>query len=224
MGAGHPALAVPVRDDFAIELALFMRLADVRGRLDNVSEYVLNFSDHLCNGLMLRQHYPTPTTVYRDVLRHPQDHSDTYFEEHTQAGILYTFVLVWLSIIGDQERAERLRTTLLELAPHMTHQIWIPDGRTDKIFWDGDRNHGLSVPGLPLNVSLEAVFDLFNRVMSEHSLEERVSAVRVNLTPILLTACRHYRMPVPVHVWQGRDRSALDATTSEKVVPDLATE
>lgn len=212
----NPALAVPVRDDFAIELALFMRLADARGRLSNVADYIRAMSDHLCNGLRIRQHYPTPTTDYRDVLAHPRDRSDAYFKEHTRAGILYTFVLAWLAMIGDQERAERLRSTLLEHAPHMTHQIWVPDGRTDEVFWDGDRDHGLSVPGLPLNDSLEAVFSLLNRVMNEHPLDERVSAVRIRLTPILLTACRHYRMPVPPHVWQGQDRSALDSTASEK--------
>jgi hypothetical protein len=203
----NPALAVPVRDDFVIELALFMRLADMRGRLSNVADYIRAMADHLCNGLRVRQHYPTPTTDYRDVLAHPRDRSDAYFEEHTRAGILYTFVLAWLAMIGDQERAERLRSTLLEHAPHMTHQIWVPDGRTDEVFWDGDRDHGLSVPGLPLNESLEAVFDLLNRVMKEHPLHERVSAVRTNLTPILLTACRHYRMPVPVHLWRGQTAS-----------------
>lgn len=217
----NPALIVPVRDDFAIELALFMRLADVRGRLHNVADYIRGMSDHLCNGLSLRQHYPTPTTVYRDVLVHPKDRSDTYFEEHTRAGILYTFVLAWLAIMGDQERAERLRSALLDHAPHMTHQIWVPDGRTDEVFWDGDRDHGLSVPGLPLNESLEAVFGLLNRVINEHPLDERVSAVRIRLTPILLTACRHYRMPVPVHIWQGQDRSSRDSAASERAASDL---
>lgn len=210
----NPTLAAPVRDDFAIELALFMRLASVRGRLSGVADYIRGMSDHLCNGLRIRNHYPTPMTDYRDVLAHPIDRSDAYFEEHTRAGILYTFVLAWLAMIGDQERAERLRSMLLEHAPHMTHQIWIPEGRTDDVFWNGDRDHGLSVPGLPLNDSLEAVFNLLNRVMEEHPLHERVSAVRVGLIPILLTACRHYRMPVPPHVWQGQDRSTPDSTTS----------
>ncbi|EHJ93519.1 hypothetical protein [Vreelandella boliviensis] len=204
----NPVLCSPIRDDFAIELALFMRLAAVRGRLANVADYIRGMSEHLCNGLMDRKHYPIPKTDYRDVLAHPGDRSDAYFEENTRAGILYTFVLAWLEMIGDKERSERLRSTLLKYAPHMTHQIWIPDGQTDEVFWDGDREHGLSVPGLPLNESLEAVFDLINRVMKEHPLHERVGAVRMGLIPILLTACRHYRMPVPPHAWQGHDRSA----------------
>lgn len=211
----NPALSVPVRDDFTIELALFMRFADGRGRLSNVANYIRGMSDHLCNGLRNRQHYPTPTTDYRDVLAHPKDRSDTYFEEHTRAGILYTFVLAWLAMMGDQERAEHLRSTLLEHAPHMTHQIWLPDGRTDEVFWDGDRDHGLAVLGLPLNESLDAFFDHLNRAMNEHPLDERVSAIRIRLAPILLTACRHYRMPVPPHLWQGQDRSAPDSTASD---------
>lgn len=199
----NPTLATPVRDDFAIELALFMRLADVRGRLSNVANYIRGMSDLLCNGLMSRQHYPTPMTDYRDVISHPRERSDTYFEENTRAGILYTFVLAWLAMIGDKERAEQLRSSLLEHAPHMTHQTWVPDSQTDKVFWDGDREHGLSVPGLPLNKSLEAVFEIINRVMKEHPLHERVSAVKMGLTPIFLMACRHYRMPVPPHVWRA---------------------
>ncbi|GHE20868.1 hypothetical protein [Halomonas urumqiensis] len=216
----NPVLAAPVRDDFTIELTMFMRLADVRGRISNVADYIRGMSDHLCNGLRIRKHYPTPMTDYRDVLAHPRDRSDAYFEEHTRAGILYTFVLAWLAMIGDNERAERLRSTLLEHAPHMTHQIWIPDGQTDEVFWDGGREHGLSVPGLPLNESLEAVFDLINRVIMEHPLHERVSAVRIGLIPIFLTACRHYRMPVPPHAWQAHDRSSPDSTASDQSVSD----
>lgn len=216
----NPALAVPVRDDFTIELALFMRLAVVRGRLSNVADYIRSMSDHLCYGLRARRHYPTPTTEYRDVLSHPRNRSDAYFEEHTRAGILYTFVLAWLAMIGDQERAEQLRSTLLEHAPHMTHQIWIPDARTDEVFWDGDRDHGVSVPGLPLNDSLEAVFSLLNRVMKEYPLDEQISAVRNHLIPIFLMACRHYRMPVPPHVWRGQKRSSPDSTVSNQGAPD----
>lgn len=211
----NPTLATPVRDDFAIELALFMRLADVRGRLSNVANYIRGMSDLLCNGLMSRQHYPTPMTDYRDVISHPRERSDTYFEENTRAGILYTFVLTWLVMIGDKERAEQLRSTLLEHAPHMTHQTWVPDGQTDKVFWDGNREHGLSVPGLPLDKSLEAVFELINRVMKAHPLHERVSAVKMGLTPIFLMACRHYRMPVPPHVWRDHKRDTPNSIATD---------
>ncbi|MFM5879639.1 hypothetical protein ACET7V_09395 [Aeromonas sanarellii] len=211
----NPTLATPVRDDFAIELALFMRLADVRGRLSNVADYIRGMSDLLCNGLMSRQHYPTLMTDYRDVIAHPRERSNTYFEENTRAGILYTFVLAWLAMIGDKERAEQLRSTLLEHAPHMTHQTWVPDGQTDKVFWDGNREHGLSVPGLPLDKSIEAVFELINRVMKAHPLHERVSAVKMGLTPIFLMACRHYRMPVPPHIWRDHKRD-----TSNNIVTD----
>ncbi|MDX7598828.1 hypothetical protein [Aeromonas caviae] len=211
----NPTLATPVRDDFAIELALFMRLADVRGRLSNVADYIRGMSDFLCNGLISRQHYPTLMTDYRDVIAHPRERSNTYFEENTRAGILYTFVLAWLAMIGDKERAEQLRSTLLEHAPHMTHQTWVPDGQTDKVFWDGNREHGLSVPGLPLDKSIEAVFELINRVMKAHPLHERVSAVKMGLTPIFLMACRHYRMPVPPHIWRDHKRD-----TSNNIVTD----
>lgn len=217
---GNPVLVAPIRDDFTIELALFMRLAGVRGRLSNVADYIRSMSDRLCYGLSVRRHYPTPTTDYRDLLAHPRNSSDEYFEEHTRAGILYTFVLAWLAMIGDQERAEHLRSTLLEHAPHMTHQVWIPDGRTDEVLWGGDRDHGLSVPSLPLNDSLDAVFSLLNRVIKEHPLDERISAVRNHLTPIFLMACRHYRMPVPPHVWQGQKRSSPDSTVSDQAAPD----
>lgn len=216
----NPVLATPVRDDFTIELALLMRFADVRRRLSDVADYIRSISDRLCYGLRARRHYPTPTTDYRDVLVHPIDCSDAYFKEHTRAGILYTFVLAWLAMIGDQKRAEHLRSTLLEHAPHMTHQIWIPDARTDDVFWDGDRDHGMAVPGLPLNDSLEAVFNLLNRVMKEHPLDEQVSAIRSHLTPILLMACRHYRMPVPPHVWRGQDDSAPNSSSSGQAASD----
>lgn len=88
-------------------------------------------------------------------------------------------------------------------------------------FSGGDRDHGLSVPGLPLNNSLDAVFSLLNRVMKEHPLDERISAVRNHLTPIFLMACRHYRMPVPPHVWQGQKSAS---TVSDQATPNAEIE
>lgn len=222
MVSANPALLVPVRDDFTIELTLFMLLASVRGRLPNVANYICIMSDCLCNGLRVRRHYPTSATEYRDVLSHPGDRSDAYFEKHTRAGILYIPVLVWLVTIGDEERAERLRSTLLECVPHMTHQTWIPDKRTDEVFWQGDRDHGLSVLGLPLNDSIDAVVSLLNCVIKEHPLNKRISAVQNHLTPILLMACRHYRMPIPPHIWLDQKLSSRDnKVSSGQAVPDM---
>lgn len=212
----NPALAIPIRDDFAIELALFMRLADVCGRIANVADYISTMSEYLCDGLSTRRYYPTSATDYREVFTHPQNGSDKYFEEHTCAGILYTFILAWLVVIGKQERAERLRRILLDHVPHMTHQFWIPDAQTDEVLWDGDRNHGLAVVGVPLSDSLEAVVEFLNRVMKEYPLKERISAIRLHLNPILLMACRHYRMPVPPHIWRRQVYPTLDTTGSDQ--------
>ena len=213
----NPMLSAPIRDDFAIELALFIRFADTRGRLSDIVDYIRNISAQLDYGLKTRRNYPTSTTDYRDVFGHPKDNSDEYFKEHTHAGVLYVFLLAWLWMIEDQERAEQLRNTLLEYVPHMTHQFWIPDAQTDEVFWSGARNHGLAVPCLSLDESLEAVISLFNRVMDEHPLDKRISAVRLNLTPILLTACRHYRMPLPPHVWRSTHRPVADDISSEQL-------
>ena len=75
--------------------------------------------------------------------------------------------------------------------------------------------------GFPLKDSLDAVLNLLNRVMKEHPLDERISAVRNHWTPIFLMACRDYRMPVPPHIWQGQKCSALDGTVSDQIAPDL---
>lgn len=213
----NPMLSAPIRDDFAIELALFIRFADACGRLSDIVGYIRNISAHLDYGLKTRRNYPTSATDYRDVFGHPKDNSDEYFKEHTDAGVLYVFWLAWLWMIEDQERAEQLRNTLLEHVPHMTHQFWIPDTRTDEVFWYGNRDHGLTVLGLPLNESLEAVISLFNRVIDEHPLDKLISAVRLNQTPILFTACRHYRMPLPPHVWRSAHRPVADDISSEQL-------
>lgn len=197
----NPILEMPIRDDFAIEISLLMLLAASRNRISNIAQYILCLSDNLCNGLIMRQHYPTVATDYRDVLSHPSEQSDEYFKEHTRASILYILVLAWLRMLGDNKRAEQLRKYLSENAPHMTHQIWLPDSQSDTVFWYGDRSHGLSVPGLPINESLEESFKLINEAIIKHPLHSRISAFNINLGAVFLTACRHYRMPIPPHVW-----------------------
>lgn len=75
-----------------------------------------------------------------------------------------------LHLSVDKEYAERLRSTLLDHTPHMTHQIWISDDQTKEVFWDGTREHALFVLDLPVNEPLENVFDIINCVTEEHSL------------------------------------------------------
>lgn len=208
----NPTLVVPVCDEFAIEIALFIYLAHLRKRLHSVRGYLSAMAEHLWFALKIRDGYPTPSTDYRAILEHPQNRSDEYFQEHTRASILYPVLLTWLTLVGDHDRRDRLISVLRERTPHTTHQVWVPDLLTDEVLWHGNRNHGLAVPGLPIEGSMDKVFEVFNEVTKQHPIAECISAVRVGLTPLMFTACRHFRMPVPIHLWHAgfEESSAAD--------------
>lgn len=213
----NPTLIVPVCDEFAIEITLFVYLAHLRGRLRDVSGYLSAMAEHLWLALMMRDGYPTPSTDYRVILEHPRNRTDEYFEEHTRASILYPVLLTWLTLLGDHDRRDRLVAALRERAPHMTNQAWVPDSLTDEVLWHGNRNHDLAVPGLPIEYSMGKVFEVFNEVTNKHPIAEHISAVRIGLTPLMFTACRHFRMPVPLHLWHAGFDKPSDSENNSKI-------
>ena len=197
----NPALASPIRDDFAIELVLFMLLAQVCGVVNNVSSYISKMANRIIYSVVQGRAYPTVAVDYHRLIGHPSSNSEDYFKENTQWSILYPLLVAWLNRIN----AKTLRDTFVSLLQnklgHTTHQIWVPDSNTDERFWDGRRDHGVGIPRVPLNEESESYDAFLAQIFEEHAAFEDLSTTKKGLWPILLAACRHFRMPVPPQLW-----------------------
>lgn len=196
----NPGLLSPIRDDFAIEIALFMMLADTCERVGDVAGFLTGMAHRLRFSLQRRGAYPITSRNYHDLLEHPVDRSDGYFENNTKGSVLYPILISWLDAVGADDARNQLTDVLTRDLEHCTQQVWMPDSDSENLLWSGNREHGVSIPGLDLGepTAYELVLQ---KACEDHPEINEMTALKIEFWPILLAACRHYRMPIPPQLW-----------------------
>lgn len=197
----NPALKSPIRDDYAIEIAFFMILAQICISVDAVSGYLEDMVRRLVFSIKYRRAYPVPITDYHELASHPADKSDKYFEKYTCGSVLYPLLIAWLDQLDLSNTRNILTTCIKENLSHTTQQVWVPDSNTDEHIWIGETDHGVAIPDLPLCDDPPHYAMLLKRIIVDHPALNDLSTVRSGFWPILLAACRHFRIPVPPHLW-----------------------
>ena len=199
----NPALKSPLCDDFAIEIALFMMLAQVCNAAEDVVEYVEEMAQRLQFSMNRRFCYPIHATDYHDLIEHAEHShkgSEDYLKEHTLGSVLYPLMVAWLDRLGLTEARDGLASSIEQLLSHTTQQIWVPDEDTDEKIWRGEPYHGTAVT-LDECKTPQDYTALVERSMKDNDAYDNLSTTKSRLWPILLMACRHFRMPVPPHLW-----------------------
>lgn len=197
----NPTLRSPMRDDFAIEIALFMILAQLCGASNNVSGYLQDIAERVQFSIRRRGIYPVPMTDYHDLVEHTEDKSDKYFEKHTRASVLFPLLVALLDMLHLPETRGHLASCIKSELPHSTQQIWVPDENTDEKLWIGETDHGVAITGLPLCDDPARYSEFLDKLIRDQSAFNDLSTTKSGLWPILLMACRHYRLPVPPQFW-----------------------
>ena len=197
----NPTLKSPICDDFSIEITLFMILAQICNAVDNVSAYLEDMAQRLRFSIDRHFSYPVPGMNYYDLIEHSHDRSDEYLEEHTHGSILYPLLIAWLDKLSLNETRNILTSCIENHLSHTTQQVWVPDGKTDEMLWKGNLNNGVAISVKPCETP-QHYAALLNRIIADHdSAYNNLSTTKSGLWPILLMACRHFRMPVPPHLW-----------------------
>lgn len=214
----NPTLVSPMRDDHQIEIGLLMLLAQGCGRLSSVDGYLQEVSDRLAYRYVRRRHWPTHLRDYRQLLRHPVDHSDEYFQRSTRGSVLVPFLLAGLERLGANDTGEFLTQVVSDHLSHATQQLWAPSEETDDVMWIRGDSIGYAVPvGTPgLDGSTPSISEEADGIAEDHDAISKTEAVSRGLIPLFLTACRHHRLPLPPHFWflaggSERDEGDRDA-------------
>ena len=85
---------------------------------------------------------------------------------------------------------------------HSTLQLWFPGPDTEEHLYRGGANHGLSANPVKIGRTCD---DMLTPIKSECALSNAyasLSAVKNGLSPLVVSASRHHRYPVPPHLWQ----------------------
>jgi hypothetical protein len=200
----NPALFLPLQDEQAIEVALFLMFAVRSGEFNRdihawLHEMALRFDIAVrSNG-----RYPCRFTDYSDLIEHPRERSDEYRKDALAGSILVPLIAAWLAAFKDRGVFDKLTALKTGDLQDCTLQLWLPEKDSENHLYLNDEVHGATLADLPLEGDGN---DLLQTIVEACDANDGFAALSANLSgywPVVLTACRHYRLPVPPQFWIG---------------------
>lgn len=213
----NPILLLPIKDDQCIDVALGVLLLAKNGDKESIKAWLTQIID--CAIFAYKRHltYTCDISEYHKLLEHPK-HDDTYRQSVTVGSILYPFISILAAMLDDQKLYEAVKLFKNDELQHCNFQYWYPNDLSEDHLYLNDESHGATLSGIDVAAVPN---DLLKQVYGECDNMRQfweLSAVKQDFWPLVLTACRHYRLPVPLHMYQEHWTLANDDDTD--LTPD----
>lgn len=147
--------------------------------------------------------YPIIYETYEKLIEHRnKDKTDKIYKNKvTEASILYPLLTVFCSLYKLDSLSKDLEEFATEKLAHSTLQYWYPNQYSEQYMYSNSDTHGSASTDFPMNGEL-AIKHIAQECNNADSFK-RMSAVIKGYAPLVLTACRCYRYPVPFHYIEG---------------------
>lgn len=200
--ANNPSLLLPVMDEQAIELALFLALAVQMGHVNaEIRSWLAEMVRRLRMTVLRHGRYPAALTDYADLLAHPKAQTDEYRQEVTPGSVLIPTLFAFVAALKDLESIASLEELIAGPLAHCTLQVWLPDEDSEKHIYINDAVHGAALADLPVSGPGQDLLKILAAACKSPDGFNNLSAIKSGFFPLILTACRHYRLPVPPSFW-----------------------
>jgi hypothetical protein len=181
---------------------LFLLLVSaVNGNLHDANAWLHEMVERLALTVRTHGRYPCVFGDYRDLVAHPREKTDDYRKEATAGSILIPVLAAFLAALSNQDAVKQLMKLKANELQHCTLQLWIPDNSSEDAIYLGARDHGVAICDLPLTLTGDVLFRTLRDACAQTEGFAGLSAIATGFWPIILTACRHYRLPVPPQLW-----------------------
>ncbi len=212
--SNNPTLFLPAKDDHAIDISIALSLLIIDGNnSDFIREWLTEMLGRCRFSLVTNGHYPSVFDAYADLLLHPKNASAEYRERAASASILYPIIALWAALLDDDQLYGQVAQLKREQLPKCTFQFWYPDEDSEMHFYINSEAHGAAMADISLDQPKQQFLaHVFGEC--EHSPHfKELTAVKANWWPLVIVACRHYRLPLPLHLLDGlRKSSSSDGT------------
>ena len=220
----NPVLFSPLKDDHVVDIHIAAMLFAATGRSSFLLSWVGEIINRIDFSLSIRRAYPCIYFDYRDLVQHPKVEDDEYFKGATAASVLYPTIAVWAALFGCPPLFDRVADLQNEHLQHSAFQLWFPGDDTEEaIYAHRDRdNHGVAFTDLDFSAGPEVFLDGVFDECEENKAFSELSAIRTGTWPILLTACRQYRLPVPICFHLGDYKARRESAVNKREVSEAA--
>ncbi|MCE0556701.1 hypothetical protein [Motilimonas sp. E26] len=196
----NPILLSPYKDSQAIDLGLTLTLLSNNSELDEFVQSWLTEMVNICifsfesNGM-----YPIVHNSYEKLLDHRNKDkaNSNYKNKVTEASILYPLLAVFCSLYKLDSVSQDLERFATDKLAHSTLQYWYPNQSSEQYMYSNSETHGSASTDFPMDRS--ATLEHIKQECGNADSFRNMSAVTTGKAPLILTACRSYRYPVPLH-------------------------
>lgn len=197
------SLLSPVGDWQAIDIGLALTLLATRpGFHSAIDDWLQALTNRTIFAYQAHGRYPTTSQSYWDLVEHPADRTDAYRHDNTEGSILYPMLALWASARGFQLVVDEIAGFKTKELDHCTFQTWLPDEESEDNLYLGLDNHGAALTGIPVTAGTHETLDFVLEEVATNGHYDALSVIALGHWPLMLTACRCHRLPVPPHVWR----------------------
>lgn len=202
--SNNPALFLPIKDDQAIDMAIAVLLLVVDSNNHNdIRKWLSELVKRATFAYQINSQYPCNLSSYAELLEHPQQNNENYHQEVTNGSILFPMIALCAALLGDNDLYKQVQSIKQKHLSHSNFQFWYPDESSEEHFYSNSDAHGATLS----HACIERSGDEFMKqafIECDHSPHfKTLSAVEIGFWPLILVACRHYRIPVPLHLMEG---------------------
>lgn len=199
----NPALALPLQDIHSIEVSLMLLLVGSTGEaLPAARDWLHEMAKEFIFTVRTHGRYPCVFADYRDLIAHPREATEDYRREALSGSTLLPMLAAFLAAFGDRDELGHLAKLQEKELEQCTLQVWVPDESSEDTLYVGGHEHGLAVCDLRLSRHGADLFDALDEALKEAPSFQQLSAIATGFWPIVLMACRHFRLPVPPQFWR----------------------
>ena len=220
----NPVLFSPLQDNHVVDIHIAAILFATTGRHSFLLSWLEEIVKRIDFSLFIRRGYPCIYSDYRDLVQHPKVEDDEYFKGATAASVLYPTIAVWAALLGCTPLFDRVAKLQNDHLQHSTFQLWFPGDDTEEaIYAHRDRdNHGVAFTGIDFSAGPEVFLDDIFDECEENKAFSELSAIRTGIWPVLLTACRRYRLPVPICFLVDAYKARRESAANKEEVSEAA--
>jgi len=211
----NPTLLLPIKDDHAIDIFLALLFLFSQGES---KQYIINWLSLIIDRSLFAYEthglYPCIHRDYLNLLGHPERRDDEYRQEATSGSILYPLISLWAAILNNEELYKKVQAAKEKHLSHCNFQFWYPGETTEKHLYRNDDIHGVTFSHVPVDQDADSFLESVWSECDQINAFSKLSCIEAGMWPLLLVACRHYRLPVPIDFTLVKSKSEEEQTSS----------
>jgi len=219
--SNNPVLCMPVKDSQSTDISVaLLLLALNKDDHESIRNWVGEMIDRVTFALTVNGQYPCILESYSDLLVHPKIGDLEYRKSVTSASVLYPVIAMFAGFISDADTYDKVANLKKEQLQHCNFQLWYPDDQSEDRLYTNSDSHGATLSDVRVDLPKEGFLkQVFTEC--EHSPHlMQLSAFRLGYWPLIIVACRHYGLPLPVHFLKGlEERDVTDTKVTQPEVP-----